>query len=103
MSRRAVAAMLAGVVITAAGAADAGTGRRARRTPAAKPTASNLPRGFTWPPSRALLAAAADCERTIDASSAFRLVLTPKNDPISHKDHFHIEANPRYATAVSRR
>jgi hypothetical protein len=44
-----------------------------------------------------------DVERTIDASSAFRLVLTPKNDPISHKDHFHIEANPRYATQISRR
>jgi hypothetical protein len=44
-----------------------------------------------------------EVERAIDASSAFRLVLTPKNDPISHKDHFHIEANPRYATALSRR
>jgi hypothetical protein len=44
-----------------------------------------------------------DVERTINASSAFRLVLTPKNDPISHNDHFHIEANPRYATAASRR
>jgi hypothetical protein len=44
-----------------------------------------------------------EVERTIDASSAFRLVLTPKNDPISHKDHFHIEANPRYATAAARR
>jgi hypothetical protein len=44
-----------------------------------------------------------EIERTIDASSAFRLVLTPKNDPISHKDHFHIEANPRYATQISQR
>jgi hypothetical protein len=44
-----------------------------------------------------------EVERTINASSAFRLVLTPKNDPISHKDHFHIEANPRYATAAARR
>lgn len=43
-----------------------------------------------------------EVERTIDASHAFRLVLTPKNDPISHKDHFHIEANPSYALAVSR-
>ena len=38
-----------------------------------------------------------EIERAIDASHAFRLVLTPKNDPISHRDHFHIEANPRYA------
>lgn len=44
-----------------------------------------------------------EVERTINASSAFRLVLTPKNDPISHKDHFHLEANPRYATAAARR
>jgi len=41
-----------------------------------------------------------DVERAINASSSFRLVLTPRNDPISHKDHFHIEANPSYATAV---
>ncbi len=39
-----------------------------------------------------------EVEQTINASSSFRLVLTPKNDPISHKDHFHIEANPGYAT-----
>jgi hypothetical protein len=38
-----------------------------------------------------------EVERTINASPSFRLVLTPKNDPISHKDHFHIEANPSYA------
>ena len=44
-----------------------------------------------------------EVERTIDASRAFRLVLTPKNDPISHKDHFHLEANPSYATAAARR
>lgn len=41
-----------------------------------------------------------EIERMIDASHAFRLVLTPKNDPISHRDHFHIEANPRYAAAA---
>jgi hypothetical protein len=41
-----------------------------------------------------------EVERTIDASRGFRLVLTPRNDPISHKDHFHIEANPSYATAA---
>jgi hypothetical protein len=238
MSRRTLAAVLAGVAIAsllvapAVASADSGSTHRARRAGAAKPTASNMPRGFTWPPSRAMLAAEATCERslgaagvafhratreghivdaltiddatlggitytpvfgkgpykldcqlalalvtlgpelaaagvrevrfgsiyrwsqvrvggktknalsrhalglamdvvsfvdgagrearvardytagdpllleverTIDASSAFRLVLTPKNDPISHKDHFHLEANPRYATQVSRR
>lgn len=36
-------------------------------------------------------------ERAIDDSGSFRLVLTPKNDPISHKDHFHLEANPDYS------
>ncbi len=35
-------------------------------------------------------------ERTIDTTPGFRGVLTPQNDPISHKDHFHIEANPDY-------
>lgn len=38
-------------------------------------------------------------ERAIDESGTFRLVLTPKNDPVSHKDHFHIEANPDYSDA----
>jgi hypothetical protein len=38
-----------------------------------------------------------DVERAINDSGNFRLVLTPKNDPISHKDHFHIEANPDYS------
>jgi hypothetical protein len=41
-------------------------------------------------------------EQAINASSSFRLVLTPKNDPISHKDHFHLEANPSYATSPPR-
>ena len=31
-------------------------------------------------------------ERMINASGNFRIVLTPQNDPISHSDHFHIEA-----------
>jgi hypothetical protein len=43
-----------------------------------------------------------EVEHTIDASSSFRLVLTPNNDPISHKDHFHLEANPSYAAPVPR-
>jgi hypothetical protein len=36
-------------------------------------------------------------EHAIDDTGAFRTVLTPANDPISHADHFHIEANPDYA------
>lgn len=39
-------------------------------------------------------------ERAIDDSGIFRLVLTPKNDPISHRDHFHVEANPDYSDAT---
>jgi hypothetical protein len=42
-------------------------------------------------------------ERAIDDSGIFRLVLTPKNDPISHHDHFHIEANPDYSDPTSER
>jgi hypothetical protein len=30
-------------------------------------------------------------------------VLTPKNDPISHKDHFHVEANPDYDASTGER
>ena len=44
-----------------------------------------------------------EVERTIDGSGAFRLVLTPANDPISHSDHFHLEANPSYAKAAARK
>ena len=39
-------------------------------------------------------------EKAINESGKFRLVLTPKNDPISHSDHFHIEANPDYSPAL---
>ena len=42
-------------------------------------------------------------ERGIDDSGIFRSVLTPKNDPISHKDHFHVEANPDYTDALEER
>jgi hypothetical protein len=35
-------------------------------------------------------------EKAVNASGKFRLLLTPKNDPISHKDHFHLEANPEF-------
>jgi hypothetical protein len=40
-------------------------------------------------------------EKTINESGKFRLVLTPQNDPVSHKDHFHLEANPDYTAAPS--
>jgi len=39
-------------------------------------------------------------ERAVNDSGVFRIVLTPKNDPISHKDHFHLEANPDYTASV---
>jgi hypothetical protein len=35
-------------------------------------------------------------EKAVNESGEFRLLLTPKNDPKSHKDHFHLEANPDY-------
>lgn len=35
-------------------------------------------------------------EQLINANGNFRIVLTPKNDPISHDDHFHIEAKANY-------
>ncbi len=37
-------------------------------------------------------------EKAVNESGAFRLLLTPKNDPRSHKDHFHLEANPDYSS-----
>lgn len=35
-------------------------------------------------------------ERAVNDSGKFRLLLTPRNDPKSHRDHFHLEANPDY-------
>ena len=35
-------------------------------------------------------------ETAVNASGKFRLLLTPKNDPISHSDHFHLEAAVDY-------
>jgi hypothetical protein len=40
-------------------------------------------------------------EQIVNTSGKFRLMLTPRNDPQSHDDHFHIEANPDYAGAAS--
>ncbi|NVB79161.1 MAG: hypothetical protein HOV81_12240 [Kofleriaceae bacterium] len=44
-----------------------------------------------------------DIERTVNDSGQFRLLLTPKNDPKSHSDHFHLEANPDYTAEVTPR
>lgn len=38
-------------------------------------------------------------EHAVNDSGIFRTVLTPKNDPKSHHDHFHLEANPDYREA----
>ncbi len=38
-------------------------------------------------------------EQAINNSGRFRTVLTPRNDPLSHKDHFHIEAAVDYSAA----
>ena len=32
-------------------------------------------------------------ENLVDHDKDWRILLTPKNDPISHKDHFHLEAS----------
>lgn len=37
-------------------------------------------------------------EGLINANGNFRIVLTPKNDPISHYNHFHIEAKADYTS-----
>lgn len=42
-------------------------------------------------------------EKAVNDSGAFRLLLTPKNDPKSHHDHFHLEANPDYTVAPTER
>ena len=43
-----------------------------------------------------------DIEQAINDSGGFRLCLTPRNDPKSHHDHFHLEANVIYPVAPSR-
>jgi hypothetical protein len=42
-----------------------------------------------------------DVERAVNESGMFRLLLTPRNDPKSHYDHFHFEANPDYSTITA--
>jgi len=39
-----------------------------------------------------------DLEQAGNSSGMFRLLLTPRNDPKSHYDHFHFEANPDYSS-----
>lgn len=41
-----------------------------------------------------------EIERAVNDSGQFRLLLTPRNDPKSHSDHFHFEANPDYTASV---
>jgi hypothetical protein len=40
-------------------------------------------------------------EEAVNASGKFRTLLTPKNDPVSHGDHFHIEAYVDYTAPTS--
>ena len=42
-------------------------------------------------------------EDRVNASGRFRLLLTPSNDPVSHHDHFHLEAAVDYARPVATR
>jgi hypothetical protein len=42
-----------------------------------------------------------EIERAVNESGQFRLLLTPRNDPKSHSDHFHFEANPDYTAPVT--
>jgi hypothetical protein len=40
-------------------------------------------------------------ESVVNDSGLFRLLLTPKNDPISHADHFHLEVATDYTAPTS--
>ena len=42
-------------------------------------------------------------EKEVNDSGQFRILLTPRNDPKSHSDHFHFEANPDYTDIVTER
>ena len=48
-----------------------------------------------YPKDDALLLA---IEQVVNANGNFRLMLTPKNDPVSHDDHFHIEARASFTS-----
>lgn len=49
-----------------------------------------------YPGGDALLLAV---EKAMNESGAFRMLLTPANDPASHSDHFHFEAHVDYTAA----
>jgi hypothetical protein len=38
-----------------------------------------------------------EIEQVVNANGNFRIMLTPKNDPVSHDDHFHIEARADFS------
>ena len=40
-------------------------------------------------------------EQMVNDSGLFRLLLTPKNDPVSHHDHFHLEVAADYTAPTS--
>ena len=40
-------------------------------------------------------------EQAVNASGQFRILLTPRNDPASHHDHFHIEVAVDYTAPVA--
>jgi hypothetical protein len=41
--------------------------------------------------------------KRVNDSGQFRILLTPRNDPKSHSDHFHFEANPDYTDIIEGR
>lgn len=43
-----------------------------------------------------------EIESLMNESGAFRMVLTPANDPVGHDDHFHFEADVDYETEAER-
>jgi len=52
-----------------------------------------------YPKRDALLLA---IEELVDHDKDWRILLTPKNDPISHKDHYHLEASIDFSAGSSR-
>jgi len=42
-----------------------------------------------------------ELEHAANGSGMFRILLTPRNDPKSHYDHFHFEANPDYTNELT--
>jgi hypothetical protein len=44
-----------------------------------------------------------DVERVLNDSGGFRTVLTPRNDPASHHDHFHLEIKVEYTPPTTKK